>query len=60
MYEPDGSELLVTIRDSRGAHKLSVDTEDYARLMNDGVTILNEVEIVRPVEEETINVDNHD
>lgn len=56
MYEPDGNELLVTVQLHGKTHRLSVDTEDYARLMNEGVPILNEVEIVRPVEEERVNV----
>jgi hypothetical protein len=51
MYVPDGNELVVTTRDDRGAHKLTVDHEDYARLLNQGVSILNETAITRPEED---------
>lgn len=42
MYETNTNEYLVTIVDDAGQHRLSLDDEDMARLMNDGVEILTE------------------
>lgn len=50
MYEPSTEEYLVTVRRGKSVHQITVDDEDYARLINDGACIVRESRVVRPQE----------
>jgi hypothetical protein len=45
MYTPDGNEYLVHMKDPGGLLlTLTIDEEDYARLLNEGWTVIEETE----------------
>jgi hypothetical protein len=55
MYEPDGREMIVRFRHEEREPReatLAVDAEDYARMLNDGWGVVEEVQ---PHQRETIS-----